>query len=100
LFWGDEISRLFGFAKAAMNRSCRLGAMKDSTNAFSCGFMRGFYLTASQRSYKDTTHPCERCSCAARVKKSGAGTIPARRLLDYVRLLPDSDVQTVRNYYR
>ncbi len=27
-----------------------------------------------------------RCSCAARVKKSGAGTIPARRLLDYVRL--------------
>lgn len=34
-----------------------------------------------------------RCSCAARVKKSGAGTIPARRLLDYVRLLPDADVQ-------
>jgi DNA polymerase-3 subunit beta len=34
-----------------------------------------------------------RCSCPARVKKSGAGTIPARRLLDYVRLLPDSDVQ-------
>src|SRR5579883_1398415 len=34
-----------------------------------------------------------RCSCAARVKKSGGGTIPARRLLDYVRLLPDGDVQ-------
>src|SRR5246127_2019699 len=34
-----------------------------------------------------------RCSCAARVKKSGAGTIPARRLLDYVRLLPEGDVQ-------
>jgi DNA polymerase III subunit beta len=34
-----------------------------------------------------------RCSCSARVKKSGAGTIPARRLLDYVRLLPDGDVQ-------
>ena len=34
-----------------------------------------------------------RCSCAARVKKAGAGTIPARRLLDYVRLLPDADVQ-------
>lgn len=34
-----------------------------------------------------------RCSCPARVKKSGAGTIPARRLLDYVRLLPDADVQ-------
>ena len=34
-----------------------------------------------------------RCSCPARVKKQGAGTIPARRLLDYVRLLPDADVQ-------
>ena len=34
-----------------------------------------------------------RCSCPARVKKSGASTIPARRLLDYVRLLPDADVQ-------
>jgi len=34
-----------------------------------------------------------RCSCAARVKKGGAGTVPARRLLDYVRLLPDGDVQ-------
>jgi DNA polymerase-3 subunit beta len=34
-----------------------------------------------------------RCSCVARVKKPGAGTIPARRLLDYVRLLPDGDVQ-------
>jgi len=34
-----------------------------------------------------------RCSCAARVKKAGAGTVPARRLLDYVRLLPDGDVQ-------
>ena len=34
-----------------------------------------------------------RCSCPARVKKAGAGTIPARRLLDYVRLLADGDVQ-------
>lgn len=34
-----------------------------------------------------------RSSCPARVKKSGGGTIPARRLLDYVRLLPDADVQ-------
>ncbi len=33
------------------------------------------------------------CSCPARIKKAGAGTIPARRLLDYVRLLPDADVQ-------
>jgi DNA polymerase-3 subunit beta len=34
-----------------------------------------------------------RCSCVAKVKKAGAGTIPARRLLDYARLLPDTDVQ-------
>ena len=29
-----------------------------------------------------------RTSCPARVKKEGSGTIPAKRLLDYVRLLP------------
>lgn len=34
-----------------------------------------------------------RCSCPAKVGRAGAGTIPARRLLDYVRLLPDSDIQ-------
>jgi len=34
-----------------------------------------------------------RCSCAARVKKEGAGTVPARKLMDYVRLLPEGDVQ-------
>ncbi len=34
-----------------------------------------------------------RCSCPARVSKKGAGTIPARKLLDYVRLLPEADVQ-------
>jgi len=33
-----------------------------------------------------------RCSCPARIAKSGAVTIPARRLLDYVRLLPDADI--------
>ena len=33
-----------------------------------------------------------RCTCPARVQKEGAGTIPARRLLDYVRLLPDADL--------
>jgi DNA polymerase-3 subunit beta len=33
-----------------------------------------------------------RCACPAKVNRSGAGTIPARRLLDYVRLLPDADV--------
>ncbi len=34
-----------------------------------------------------------RCAFPARIKKEGAGTIPARRLLDYVRLLPDAEVQ-------
>jgi len=34
-----------------------------------------------------------RCSCPAKVKKAGAGTIPAKRLLDYVRLLPDADLE-------
>jgi len=33
-----------------------------------------------------------RCGCAAKVKKEGSGTIPARKLLDYVRLLPDADL--------
>jgi DNA polymerase III subunit beta len=34
-----------------------------------------------------------RSSCPAKVKKAGGSTIPARRLLDYVRLLPEGDVQ-------
>src|SRR5271170_5712360 len=33
-----------------------------------------------------------RCSCPAKVKKEGSGTIPARKLLDYVRLLPDAEL--------
>ena len=33
-----------------------------------------------------------RCSCPAIVKKEGAGTVPARKLLDYARLLPEGDV--------
>src|ERR1043166_6112482 len=33
-----------------------------------------------------------RCSCPAKIKKEGAGTVPARKLLDYVRLLPEGDV--------
>jgi DNA polymerase-3 subunit beta len=33
-----------------------------------------------------------RCSCPAKVKKEGSGTIPAKKLLDYVRLLPDAEV--------
>jgi DNA polymerase III subunit beta len=31
-------------------------------------------------------------SCAARVKKPGACTIPARKLYDYIRLLPEGDI--------
>ncbi len=33
-----------------------------------------------------------RSVCPAQVIKEGAGTLPARRLLDYVRLLPDVDI--------
>jgi DNA polymerase III subunit beta len=33
-----------------------------------------------------------RTSCQARVKKEGSGTIPARKLLDYVRLLPEAEI--------
>ena len=33
-----------------------------------------------------------RTSCNAKVKKEGASTIPARKLYDYVKLLPDADI--------
>src|SRR2546425_1481061 len=33
-----------------------------------------------------------RCSCPAKVKKEGAGTVPAKKLLDFVRLLPDTEI--------
>src|SRR3989441_1483282 len=33
-----------------------------------------------------------RCSCPAKIKKEGAGTVPAKKLLDFVRLLPDTDI--------
>jgi DNA polymerase-3 subunit beta len=33
-----------------------------------------------------------RTSCATRVKKEGSCTIPARKLYDYVKLLPDGDI--------
>jgi DNA polymerase III subunit beta len=36
-----------------------------------------------------------RTSCVAKVKKEGACTIPARKLYDYVKLLPDADI-TIR----
>lgn len=34
-----------------------------------------------------------RTSCEAKVKKDGAGTIPAKKLLDIVRLLPEAEVK-------
>ncbi|HYZ84009.1 MAG TPA: DNA polymerase III subunit beta [Bryobacteraceae bacterium] len=34
-----------------------------------------------------------RCSFPAKVNRQGAGTIPARKLLDYVRLLPEANIQ-------
>jgi DNA polymerase-3 subunit beta len=33
-----------------------------------------------------------RCSCPARVQKEGSGTVPARKLLEYTRLLPEADL--------
>jgi len=33
-----------------------------------------------------------RTSCPAKVKKEGSGTIPAKKLLDFVRLLPDAEI--------
>ncbi|MBZ5527442.1 MAG: DNA polymerase III subunit beta [Acidobacteriia bacterium] len=34
-----------------------------------------------------------RTSCEAKIKKEGAGTIPAKKLLDLVRLLPEGDIK-------
>lgn len=53
-------------------------------------------LEASQEMLTLTATDLElgiRCSTAAKVKHGGAGTIPAKKLLDYVRLLPEGDVQ-------
>src|SRR5207253_2756692 len=33
-----------------------------------------------------------RTACSAKVKKEGSCTIPARKLHDYVKLLPDADI--------
>src|SRR6202048_5241089 len=33
-----------------------------------------------------------RTSCAAKVKRAGACTIPARKLYDYIKLLPEGDI--------
>ena len=38
-----------------------------------------------------------RCYCPATVKKPGASTLPSRKLLDYVRLLPDADLSVKIN---
>ena len=34
-----------------------------------------------------------RCTCPAKVKKEGAGTVPAKRLLEIVRSLPESEIR-------
>ena len=34
-----------------------------------------------------------RCGCPAKVKKDGAGTVPAKRLLEIVRSLPEADIR-------
>lgn len=34
-----------------------------------------------------------RCGCAAKVKKDGSGTVPAKRLLEIVRSLPEAEVR-------
>ena len=34
-----------------------------------------------------------RCGCAAKVKKEGAGTVPAKRLFDIIRSLPEAEVR-------
>src|ERR1700694_6151444 len=34
-----------------------------------------------------------RTSCEAKVKKEGSGTIPAKKLLELVRLLPDEEIK-------
>src|SRR5258707_7819705 len=44
------------------------------------------YLTATDLELGLTTY------CPSRVKKESFGTIPARKLLDYVRLLPDAEI--------
>jgi DNA polymerase-3 subunit beta len=42
-----------------------------------------------------------RTSCPAKVKKAGACTIPARKLFDYIKLLPDGDIsfKLMDNHY-
>ena len=42
-----------------------------------------------------------RTSCAAKVKKEGSCTIPARKLYDYVKLLPEGDIsiKTMENHW-
>jgi DNA polymerase-3 subunit beta len=34
-----------------------------------------------------------RCGCPAKIKKDGAGTVPAKRLLEIVRSLPEADIR-------
>ena len=53
-------------------------------------------LEASGSSLKISATDLElgvRCSCPAKVKKEGVGTVPAKRLLEIVRSLPDAEIK-------
>src|SRR5207248_8229213 len=41
-----------------------------------------------------------RTSCEAKIKKEGAGTIPAKKLLELVRLLPEGEIKVDRKSTR
>ena len=52
--------------------------------------IRGRRRQAVAHRYRSRSQP--RTSCNAKVKKEGSCTIPARKLHDYVKLLPDGDI--------
>src|ERR1700757_2679121 len=59
--------------------------------------LSNFLLEASGESERLTITATDldqsiRTSCAAKVKKPGSCTIPARKLYDYIKLLPDGDI--------
>src|SRR5437763_81085 len=49
-------------------------------------------LSSRTRSDLLTLNSIDLRSCPAKVKKEGSGTVPAKKLLDYVRLLPDAEL--------
>ena len=86
----------FSVSKSDLVRELGLDAGRGGERKPRSRFFRIFWLRRISDQVWLTATDLElgiRCSCPARIKKEGAGTIPARRLLDYVRLLPDADVQ-------